>query len=66
MGFDGHSVLVGSVYILLLALNTIVHYEIDDAKANKRQINLKEDQMLHVGQVVFTWLAFIVIIKDFY
>lgn len=65
-GFDGHSVLVGSVYILLLALNTIVHYEIDDAKANKRQINLKEDQMLHVGQVVFTWLAFIIIVKDFY
>lgn len=65
-GFDRYSILTGSAYIVLLIWNTAIHYEIDDAKANKKQLNLKEDQLLHVGQVVFTWLAFIIVVKDFY
>lgn len=36
-------------------INTAIHAYIDDEKANKLNINLFEDQMMHIGQIVVTW-----------
>lgn len=36
-------------------LNTIIHAWTDDEKANKLNITLFEDQMIHLGQIVGTW-----------
>ncbi len=36
-------------------INTAIHAWIDDEKANKLNINLFEDQMMHIGQIVGTW-----------
>ena len=38
--------------------NLILHMLIDDAKANRRSINLVIDQSLHMYQIVTTWIAF--------
>lgn len=44
-------------YIILLSviINTIMHAWIDDEKANKLNITLFEDQIMHLGQIVGTW-----------
>ena len=47
---------VGEYSILLsVILNTIMHAWIDDEKANKLNINLFEDQIMHLIQVACTW-----------
>jgi hypothetical protein len=47
---------VGEFSILLsVILNTIMHAWTDDEKANKLNITLFEDQMIHLGQIVGTW-----------
>ena len=42
------------VYLLLL-INSIFHVLVDNEKANRKTINLKEDQCLHFIQVFITW-----------
>ena len=44
-------------YFLLGAfiINTLIHYYVDDLKANKQQINLMVDQFVHLCQVGMTW-----------
>lgn len=47
---------VGEFGILLsVILNTIMHAWTDDEKANKLNITLFEDQIIHFGQIVGTW-----------
>ena len=47
---------VGEYSILLsVIINTIMHAWIDDEKANKLNITLFEDQILHLIQVGATW-----------
>lgn len=41
--------------LLSVILNTIIHAWIDDEKANKLNITLFEDQIMHLGQIVGTW-----------
>ena len=57
--FEYYSVLAVCTYIILLCANTFVHYRVDDAKANRRTINLVKDQAIHLVQVFLTWLIFI-------
>ena len=45
----------------ILLANMFTHAAIDDAKANKMQINLIQDQTFHVIQILMTWLVFVVI-----
>ena len=40
----------------LLIANTFIHAYIDNLKANKRKINLCEDQLLHILQIVSTYV----------
>ena len=42
-------------YGVLLAINSIIHAIVDNLKANKRYINLTQDQLIHLVQIIFTW-----------
>lgn len=43
------------IYLCLIASNTWFHAMVDDSKANKQQLNLVEDQILHLVQIVVSW-----------
>ena len=45
----------------ILLANMFTHAVIDNAKANKFQINLIQDQTYHLIQIVVTWLIFVVL-----
>lgn len=49
-------------YIVLLSviINTAIHAYIDDKKANKLNINLLEDQLIHLFQIGCTWALLII------
>lgn len=42
-------------------VNIAIHCIIDDLKANKRKINLIQDQCIHLVQIFVTWLAFMIL-----
>lgn len=44
-------------YFIFLAINAATHFAIDDLKANRKMINLSEDQTAHLLQIVITWAA---------
>lgn len=45
----------------ILIANMLTHAVIDNAKANKFQINLIQDQTYHLIQIIATWLIFVVL-----
>ena len=46
-------------FLVAIAMNTIAHAIIDDLKANLFQINLIQDQLLHLGQILITFFCMI-------
>ena len=44
------------ILVIVYIINTIFHYIIDDLKANKKIINLIDDQIIHIIQLLFTLL----------
>ena len=46
---------------LLLPANIAIHCLVDDLKANKKKINLIQDQLLHLTQIVITLIIWFVI-----
>lgn len=38
----------------IIIVNTVIHYFIDNLKANKRKINLWQDQLIHFAQIGLT------------
>lgn len=53
-GFD-----IGIVFLIVLVCNLILHAVVDNAKANKRKINLWTDQIIHLCQIVLTAYIFL-------
>jgi len=49
-----------SWFLAAVILNTIVHAIVDDLKANRLAINLIQDQLLHLGQILMTLGAFMI------
>ena len=47
--------------IFTFILNLIVHMVTDNAKANRGKINLIQDQLIHMTQIIVTWLYLVVI-----
>lgn len=47
---------IGSAFMAMFIINTVVHAIVDDLKANKRKINLVTDQLVHMCQIVVTFL----------
>jgi hypothetical protein len=48
-------------YFLFFALNWTIHSIVDDLKANKKDINLVQDQLFHIIQIILTWGVLVVI-----
>lgn len=60
--------LVPTIYVLLFGgiwspivfiANLIIHMIVDDMKANKKKINLIQDQSIHMIQIFATWCGMI-------
>lgn len=51
----------GTWYSLLFVGNVLIHMFVDDLKANKKKINLIQDQSIHMLQVIWTWLCIVVL-----
>ena len=51
----------GKAYLCAAVVNGIVHYVVDDLKANRLAINLVQDQLAHAVQVTITWAAYMFI-----
>lgn len=45
-------------YPLVFVLNVIIHMITDNMKANKKKINLIQDQLIHLVQIIVTFLVF--------
>ena len=45
------------MFLLLAALNMVVHSLTDNSKANYRDISLVQDQIIHLAQIAFTYAA---------
>lgn len=43
----------------LMISNTCLHVVIDDLKCNEFRINLVQDQLLHLGQILITWIMYV-------
>ena len=43
----------------MFIFNAVTHAVIDDAKANRKEINLFKDQLIHLIQIVMTWIFYI-------
>ena len=44
---------------IILGTNVVLHSIVDDLKANKLKINLIVDQVIHILQIVVTWIILI-------
>lgn len=51
-GLSISSILLG----ILIVANLIIHYNIDNLKANEMKINLMDDQIIHFIQLIITYL----------
>ena len=58
---DGDFGVVSGQIIVTFILNLIIHMTTDNAKANLGKINLIQDQLIHMAQLVATWLYLVVI-----
>lgn len=47
------------MWIFAYIINMAVHAYVDNLKANKYKINLVIDQLIHIIQIIITWLIFI-------
>lgn len=46
-------------YPFLYFINLIIHFKVDDLKANKKKINLIQDQTIHLVQIATTWTLYL-------
>lgn len=53
-GFD-----IGILFYIVFLSNLTLHAVVDDAKANKRKINLWTDQVIHISQIILTATIFL-------
>ena len=47
---------IEAAFVTMFIINTVVHAIVDHLKANKRKINLVTDQLIHIGQIIVTFL----------
>ena len=47
----------GWYLIVLFVINVMIHAIVDDLKANKKKINLIQDQTIHLLQIICTWVC---------
>jgi hypothetical protein len=50
-------------WLIAYIINMTIHAFVDDLKANRFRINLVTDQLIHLVQIVCTWLIFVWLAK---
>ena len=50
---------VGADFVIVFCWNLVGHALVDDLKANARVINLWTDQIIHILQIVLTFIKFV-------
>lgn len=60
--YTNHVQNIWILFVPSIILICVSHYFIDDSKANKMKINLVQDQLLHLGFIVFIFLCHFLII----
>ena len=55
----GQSFDVGVPFVIGILVNTFIHAIVDDLKANKKKINLWDDQIAHIAQITLTAIMFL-------
>lgn len=50
-----------AMIIILFIFNVTTHADIDNYKANLHKINLIQDQLLHLGQIIWTWFGLVML-----
>lgn len=50
-----------AMIIILFIFNVITHANVDNQKANAHKINLIQDQLMHLGQIIWTWIGLVVL-----
>lgn len=46
----------------IFSINVIIHYIVDDLKSNEKKINLVQDQLIHLTQIILTFLIIVIIL----
>ena len=60
IAFIQNNGLLAVLLIISYIINTAIHAFVDNLKANKFKINLVEDQLVHLTQIICTWIILIV------
>jgi hypothetical protein len=47
------------LFIIMFIINFAIHAFVDDLKANKFKINLIQDQLVHIFQIIGTFIMFV-------
>jgi len=47
------------VFSIIFLTNWAIHTIVDDAKANRHEINLITDQLIHIAQIIITWIILV-------
>lgn len=55
-------IFVGEFIIWVFIGNVVIHFITDHLKANLKEINLIWDQMIHIEQIVVSWLICVILI----
>ena len=51
------------IFVILFFVNWVVHAMTDHVKANLLKINLIQDQLIHIVQIVGTWMIYLNIFR---
>ena len=51
------------VFLIVATINALIYYIIDDLKANKKKINLIQDQRFHVYQIIISTTILVKLLK---
>jgi hypothetical protein len=49
-------------FIIVFCINMVIHAVVDDLKANRKKINLVVDQVIHLIQIVATYIVMMIIV----
>lgn len=52
---------VNIYFIIMFILNVYIHATVDNMKANRKEINLIQDQTFHIVQIIVTFMVLVVL-----
>ena len=53
---------IGDALVCSIIIDTVIHAVVDDMKANKRKINLIQDQLIHFLQIIVTCFFYCIVL----